>query len=119
MCFGGACLQRNWCRVSDDGLDFGKTSPTGKSVVKVDDGGVMTEGVAGCVGTIVTLGGGAIMGTLGGGTMVVASGIIGRTFGMVVDTLDGGSGSMVPKLKQVIKVRCESCHQHQDLSVHW
>ena len=62
-------------------------------------GGVLTEGVAGCVGTIGTLGDGAIMGTLGGGTMVVASGIIGRTFGMVVGALDGGSGSMVPKIE--------------------
>ena len=87
MRFGGACLRRNWCRVSDDGLDFGKPSPNGKSVVEVDDGGVITEGVAGCVGTIGTLGGGAIMGTLRGGTMVVAPGIMGRTFGMVVGAL--------------------------------
>ena len=99
MCFGGACLQRNWCRVSDDGLDFGKPSPNGKSVVEVDDGCGMTEGVAGCVGTISTLGGGAIMGTLGGGTMVVTSGTVGRTFGMVVGALDGGSGSTVTKIE--------------------
>ena len=99
MCFGGACLQRNWCRVSDDGLDFGKPSPNGKSVVEVDDGDGMTEGVSGCVGTICTLGGGVIMGTIGGGKMVVASGILGRTFGMVVGALDGGSGSTVPKIE--------------------
>ena len=65
--------------MSDDGLDFGKPSPNGKSVVEVDDGGGMTEGVADCVGTTGTLSGGAIMGTLGGGTMAVASGIVGRT----------------------------------------
>ena len=41
MRFGGACLRRNWCRVSDDGLDFGKPSPNSKSVVEVDDGGVI------------------------------------------------------------------------------
>ena len=85
--------------MSDDGLDFGKPIPNGKSVFKVDVEGGMTEGVAGCVGTICTLGGGAIMGTIGGGKMVVASGILGRTFGMVVGALDGGSGSTVPKIE--------------------
>ena len=85
--------------MSDDGLDFGNPFPKGKSVVKVDDGGGMTEYVYGCVGTIGTLGGGAIMGTLGGGTMVVDSGTVRRTFGMVVGALDGGSGSMVPKIE--------------------
>ena len=99
MRFGGACLRRNWCRVSDAGLNFGKPSPNGKSVVEVDDGGVLKEGVSGFVGTICTLGGGAIMGTLGGGTMVVSSGIIGKKIGMVVGALNGGSGSMVPKIE--------------------
>ena len=61
--------------------------------------GLLTEVVAGCVVTLGTLGGGAIMGTLRGGTMVVAPGIMGRTFGMVVGALDGGSGSMVPKIE--------------------
>ena len=75
--------------MSDDGLDFGKPSPNGKSLVEVDDGSGIMEGVSGCVGTI---------GTLGGGTMVVTSDIVGRTFGVVVGALDGGSGSMFPKI---------------------
>ena len=89
--------------MSDDGLDFGNPSPNGKSVVEVVYGGLLTECVASCVGTIGTLDRGAIMGTLGGGTMVVASGIIGRTFGLVVGALDGGSGSMVLKIESSSK----------------